>query len=503
MIVFSGRALVRAAVSAAASLAFVTAAQAGAIITFGETSLGVNDTGELNFSSELGTVGVARAGVGDAISPGCFCEGWGVALGQSDARFSTFFNRSSGSGGLSSLDGANTFGFTANTATSMVTMADLPVTIRHAFGPSLVADVFQVQVTVTNNGGSALDNLVYRRVMDWDVPPTEFAEYVTHNGVTANLVANGGNVLYASNNGFASSDPLSDAGSIPTAIFGNPSASINTVNTDFNKAGIQDHGSVFDFSFGALASGQSRTFNIFYGSAANEASALGKLATLRPDVYSLGQSSDGSGGGGGGGGEGPPIDLPPSLALTAEETVPAETTALTPGANPADMPTFIFAFGGVGGTALGSSEDAPILPFVPAPGQYSFDAPAPRQWYDPPFATGFTITVEGGDMIEITAPSTFSDMKILLADGTVLEDDFDAGESYTFTAGVRTFKIEFTGARPDMALAAPFPLYMDFEASVTGMTWAAELAPVPESSTLGMMLAGMVAMGYLSRRRKA
>jgi hypothetical protein len=50
----------------------------GAVITYESTSLGVNDTGELNFNG-LGpggvlTHGVFRAGVGDAISPGCFCE---------------------------------------------------------------------------------------------------------------------------------------------------------------------------------------------------------------------------------------------------------------------------------------------------------------------------------------------------------------------------------------------------------------------------------------------
>ena len=66
-------------------------------------------------------------------------------------------------------------------------MAGIGVSVRQAYGPSLAADVFQNQVTITNNSGARVDNLVYRRVMDWDVPPTQFSEYVSHTGVTANL----------------------------------------------------------------------------------------------------------------------------------------------------------------------------------------------------------------------------------------------------------------------------------------------------------------------------
>ena len=107
-------------------------------------------------------------------------------------------------------------------------------------------------------------------------------EYVTHGGVTANLVSNGGNVLYASNNGFATSDPRVGADSIWAG-------GVDTVNTNFNKAGPADHGSVFDFSFGSLGAGQSRIFNIYYGSAANEAEARSKVAALNANVFSLGQ----------------------------------------------------------------------------------------------------------------------------------------------------------------------------------------------------------------------
>jgi len=59
---------------AAGALLGAGAAQAGGIITYGETTLGVNDSGELNFFSDTGpggamTYGVYRNGIGDAISP--------------------------------------------------------------------------------------------------------------------------------------------------------------------------------------------------------------------------------------------------------------------------------------------------------------------------------------------------------------------------------------------------------------------------------------------------
>ena len=55
-------------------------------------------------------------------------------------------------------------------------------------------------------------------------PPTEFSEFVTHSGVAANLESAGGNVRYASNNGFASSNPLSAAGTTGPEFIGNASA---------------------------------------------------------------------------------------------------------------------------------------------------------------------------------------------------------------------------------------------------------------------------------------
>lgn len=434
------------------------AAHAGAVITYGNTSLGVNDAGELNFwgNGPGGSLvyGVYRDGVGDAISPGCPCEGWGVLVNSSGGSFATWANQSSGSGGIGI---GNTFGATGSTATSTVNMAGIGVSVRQAYGPSLAADVFLNQVTITNNTGARLDNVVYRRAMDWDVPPTPFSEYVTHVGVTANLTTNGGNVLYASNNGFATTDPRVSAG--VTGDYGSES-----VNTDFTRLGPSDHGSAFDFSFGPLEAGASRIFNIYYGSAANEAEAVSKLASLGANVYSLGQ---------------------PNVA------------------NPGDAATFLFGFGGVGGVEVGSTEDVPVLPFTPAPGEFVFDAPLPRRWFDPPFADGFDIALEGATFISVTAPSKFFNMVLIAEDGTVLDDDFDAGETFYFGAGVSGFKIR--GLSIDTAttdLASALPLFLDFTPGATKMTWTVSMAAaVPEPSTYALALVGMLAVAVARRRR--
>lgn len=48
------------------------------------------------------------------------------------------------------------------------------------------------------------ENLLFRQVMDWDIERTAFREYVTIGGT-----ATAKNVVYAGDNGFASSNSLS------------------------------------------------------------------------------------------------------------------------------------------------------------------------------------------------------------------------------------------------------------------------------------------------------
>lgn len=484
------------------------AAQAGGVIfnssdpAFQTVALGVNDTGNLNFiDPAFSTVNGSGGAVGlaarfpdgnfyDATSPGCLCEGWGLALTFNGARVSGF--ASIDNGGSSNLTGG-TFGSTTTSATSLVGLSNAPVTITHAYGVSLAPGVFQGNITIRNIGDSVLGDLVYRRAMDWDVPPTDFREYVSHYGVAANLESNGGNVRFASNNGFALVDPLLDAGAIDTDTF-------DTVNTDFLDFGPLDHGSVFDFAFGNLAPGESRTFNIFYGVAPNEAAADAAIAILQPNVWSYGQSALNleTGGGDGGGCE-------PECPTLSELDVPSgDSGTLGPAPNN-DSFTFIFAFGGVGGVEPGLDPETPVLPFVPAPGQFVFPAPVPRRWYDPPFAEGFEYSLEDGEFTGVAIPEGFGSLILEVGGFTALLDPLVEYRFADFGLDdVGTFRIR--GLSPLLDLADPgiftaFPTFLDFEGDGPLTMTAIVVAPVPVPAALPLLVSGIALVGLRRRRR--
>ena len=403
-------------------------------------ALGVNDAGNLNIfdssftTSNAGTTGLARLFADgtwrDATSPGCLCEGWGVAASSlGGGRFAGWANRNSGSGGLT----GGLFGSTITTATSQIDLVDLPIRVLQAYGPSLAPNAFQGNVSITNTGTEKVYDVVYRRVMDWDVPPTEFYEFVSHIGVEENLESVGGNVRFASNNGFASSDPRSYPYEYPP---------YGTINSNFFQKGPSDHGSVFDFTFGDLDPGQSRTFNIFYGAGANLPEALSTIAILKPDVWSIGQS----------------------------------TLSGTPNN---DSPTFLFAFGGVGGVEPGTTPDVPVLPFVPAPGVFEFPAPAPRRWFDPPFVDGFDYSLGSGDFLSFILPPGFGTTIDLYVDDILTASDLTADglTEYFFSAyglsGVKAFSLRDISPLVDAADSTAFPTFLDFTSGATGLSMRA------------------------------
>jgi hypothetical protein len=280
--------------AAVALIAAPSIASAQAVIDNGAVRLGVGQYGQLN----NGGFGVydLRNRV-DGTRAGCECEGWGVAV--SGTSTTGYANNSVGTAGLTLAS----FTSTANSATSTVQVNASALSVVHEFVASAVADLYKVNVTITNSGAAATTgNILYRRVMDWDIEPTAFNEYSTIQGTRG-----AANVLYASDNGFASGNPLAtgDRTSIASGAVG-----------DFIDSGPTDHGALFDFSFDPLAAGASRTFSIYYGASLSEANALAALGTVGAEVYSLGQSSDNR------------------LGTTAGRS------------------TFIFGFGGVGGTAV-------------------------------------------------------------------------------------------------------------------------------------------------------
>lgn len=273
------------------------------IIDNGTVQLGINPAGNL-VTGGVGLTFLPTAG--EALAPGCACEGWGIADMTTGA-----FARAGESFGISNVvsssvtaSGAGTAaGSVGNAATSIADIADgaLSLRITHDFAPSASANLFQVGVMIENTGAGAVGNLVYRRAMDWDVPPTEFSEFVTIGGWPA------ANLIGSSDDGFVDGNP-----NVPLTTL-SPDA---VLNGNFTDSGPTDHGAVFDFSFGTLAVGATQDIQIFYGAAASEADALLALGDVGAEVFSLGQPSS-----------------------------PDGATLGTPN-------TFIFGFAGVGGTPL-------------------------------------------------------------------------------------------------------------------------------------------------------
>jgi len=305
-------ALAIGATGLAASQAF---AAATIINPAGTVALGVNDEGHLNTTTGNVAANAGATGLSykfpdgsfrDATSPGCLCEGWGVSVNGTTSGYANV----STDGGAINLS-LTSFASTASTATSVVSLTSLPgLSVTHAYAPSTVASstFFVADVTITNTTGSALTDVKYVRVMDWDVPLTEFREFVTIKGTTTTTLLDDSH-----NNGFQTANPLVDGNGRSAA----------TDNVDFEDVGVDDQGAYFRFNFGTLENDKSYSFKIFYGAAGDEAGALAAIAAEGLELYSLGQSS-----------------------------ICTDTAAGTVCAAQNDSPTFIFGFKGVGGVPV-------------------------------------------------------------------------------------------------------------------------------------------------------
>lgn len=250
------------------------AATGGAIISNGTVMLGVHNEGHLNVccgpaSSGEGTsvVGLRYLPTGaEATAPGCLCEGWGAADATSGV---TGYANQSSDGGARNLTNIS-FTATADTAVSVVRIGST-LEVTHDYHPSVDPNLYEATVTIRNISESLVSPR-YRRVMDWDIEPTAFDEFVTI--IPGSSTA----LLYDSNDGFQSANPLA-----PRRDLG--------FTGEFIDQGPDDHGAMFDFGFPDLAPGAERTFKIYYGAAATERAALTSIVKVRAETFSLGQPS--------------------------------------------------------------------------------------------------------------------------------------------------------------------------------------------------------------------
>jgi len=247
----------------------------GVFIDNGTIQLGVWNEGHLNVPggppSLQGTteVGLRYLPTGaESTAPGCLCEGWGV--GDALTSQSGYANEESCSEPVTNLV-VESFTSTASTATSVVKVnvggSDI-FRVTHAYFPSpLTPYLYQVDVTIENISGAPTE-VLYRRVMDWDIEPTAFDEFVTINAYAA------GDLYRTDTNGFNCSDPFSFDSFQPGPV------------TD---AGPDDHGALFDFNFGLLGPGESKNFTTFYGAAGTTADIVAALMAVNAEIYSLGK----------------------------------------------------------------------------------------------------------------------------------------------------------------------------------------------------------------------
>ena len=282
---------IAAAFAIFALLAPALPAAAGSFFSSGPLTIGLDDSGAVIFDPQVpvippsptpprlvseDAIGLRLDGFGDALAPGCPCEGWGIAangianfVGQAVANANITVFAPTANSGL----------FTSNTESfgnpGLLVTQDWTVAATSADGA-----LFQNTVTITNNTGSTATEVGYGRVMDWTVL-NGLENFVTHQGVETTT-----DLVYSSDQGFAQPDPINT----PLGAF--PPVNPASVNSSFSDFGLADIGSVFIFNFGDLANGESRTFNHYYGAAYSEDVAIAMLLGVGAEVYSLGQANN-------------------------------------------------------------------------------------------------------------------------------------------------------------------------------------------------------------------
>ena len=354
-----------------------------AIIDNGTVQLGVMPSGNLNAPGGTPSSGEGTEFVGlrfvptnaDSTSPGCLCEGWGVASGSADGPGTNvgvrgFANEDRGGPyRLRVLEFSND----ADSALSVVEVLggesnQTPIMkVTHQFEPFTGSpNLYKVDVAVENLTGEPIKDLLYRRVMDWDIEPTAFSEYATIDGDSDSEF-----LRFTSDDGFAGADPLSGPSSINETGF-------------FTDSGPDDHGALFDFGFGALAPLETRTFSIFYGAAPDEASAVSAVAAAQAEVWSFGQASTP---------DGPDLGTPN---------------------------TFIFAFSGVGGGGSAADARPPVTLSTKgrnrlSVGQQSFDVEATLENTGAVDIEDGSLAIDPGSELSLTGGDTPHAVGTLLA----------------------------------------------------------------------------------------
>ncbi|MGL6044151.1 MAG: PEPxxWA-CTERM sorting domain-containing protein [Sandaracinobacteroides sp.] len=303
----------------------------------------------------------------------------------------------------------------------------------------------------------SVTSLTYRRAVGFQFAAAPFQVALTHGGIGPANLTPAGNLKLADVYDGQMLNPI-------TVPITGPLPNMNFADV---TVGGTSRGSVFDLEFNApIPGGGNRNFNLFYGSKPTETAALATIAALGIQVFSLAQ---------------------------------------VPGATGPGDPTWFVGLYGIDGTVPGSTPATPILPFVPAPGQFYFPAPPQAAWYDPPAADGFRYELDGATFLTVGAPPAsfgFGPLDIWVGNSNV--GSLLPGGSFDLSPWA-TAAFELRGISPaidpdDVGSARAFPTFLDFTDGATALRMRA--LTVPEASTWAMLIAGFGMVGGMVRRRR-
>lgn len=245
-------------------------------LTNGTVQIGVNDAGDLNSPGTTPSltgstsIGLRYIPTGaDALSPGCLCEGWGAQLisgGSSVALGGA--NRARG--GILGDAQVTSFVSDGTTATSTVVINGRLKVIQTYRISTASPNMYQDTITFTDLSGVG-GTVKYRRVLDFDVEPTAFNEYMTVKVGTGDT----GFVTYTDDNGFAS--PLPTDASTPILASG-----------QFTDIGPTDNGALFDTQLTLPSgAGASVTMTAWFGVTASATTAASALSSVGATSWAL------------------------------------------------------------------------------------------------------------------------------------------------------------------------------------------------------------------------
>ncbi|MES2154282.1 MAG: thrombospondin type 3 repeat-containing protein [bacterium] len=264
---------------------------AGATISDGTIGLGVVDKGDLKYNGAVSsnchnfyyTMRLLSTNQ-EALDCDVEGEGWGLGydMGAAPSPASGGTRCWASTGSASGADSSPppavvSFTSTPTTATSIITCGSVRMTQKYepvASHPELYKD----NITVQNIGSATLTQFHYRRAMSWG--SLDFYDDWTYNNI--GVLPFGSlppSVLYRT--GLALSSAKLDPTQPPEYLVLGPPG-----NPEVYHVG-EDLGMVWEFNFGDFLPGAKQPFTLYYGIAADTASAMQALSDVNAQVYNL------------------------------------------------------------------------------------------------------------------------------------------------------------------------------------------------------------------------